>query len=63
MIVSERPVASPCVNTCQLNADDICEGCYRSVQEIGDWMMLDNEARKEVLRRCAERRKNDGMCL
>jgi predicted Fe-S protein YdhL (DUF1289 family) len=63
MIVSERPVSSPCVNTCQLNADDICEGCYRSVQEIGDWMMLDNEARKEVLRRCVERRKNDGMCL
>lgn len=63
MTVSERPVASPCVSTCQLNAENICEGCYRSLEEIGAWIKLDNDARMDVLRRCEERRKDDGMWL
>lgn len=56
-------IASPCVNNCQLNEEDVCMGCYRSLQEIGDWMLLNSEQRLEVLQRSQERRKQDGMWL
>lgn len=28
---------SPCVACCRLNADKICVGCYRHMDEIVDW--------------------------
>lgn len=28
---------SPCVASCKLNADKICVGCYRHIDEIVDW--------------------------
>lgn len=59
----DHRVASPCVNTCQLNQDDVCEGCFRSINEIGTWIDLSDEQRVEVLRRCNERRKHYGMVL
>ncbi len=59
----EQQVASPCVNNCQLNHEDVCQGCYRSIAEIVAWMELSNDQRRDVLRRCRERRIDDGMLL
>ncbi len=28
---------SPCIASCKLNADKICIGCYRHIEEIVDW--------------------------
>ena len=28
---------SPCVRNCCLNDDDICMGCFRSLEEIKQW--------------------------
>ncbi len=53
--MSEKPIASPCVNVCYLNEDDICQGCYRSGEEIVAWMRLDNTERKQVLVKVRER--------
>lgn len=63
MSVAEKRVPSPCINTCQLNRDDVCEGCFRSLKEIGDWIELTNAQRVEVLLRCNERRKHYGLVL
>jgi predicted Fe-S protein YdhL (DUF1289 family) len=30
-------VDSPCIACCKLNADKICLGCYRHIEEIVDW--------------------------
>ena len=30
----ERPVASPCVNICALDEDDICTGCQRTIKRF-----------------------------
>lgn len=42
-------VKSPCIAVCMLNADDICEGCYRSSQEITDWSVLSNAQKRTVM--------------
>ncbi len=53
----ENPVAPSCVDNCCLNDDDICMGCFRSLQEILDWGAADNASRMEILRRVEERKK------
>jgi predicted Fe-S protein YdhL (DUF1289 family) len=30
-------VDSPCIASCKLNADKICVGCYRHIEEIVGW--------------------------
>ena len=52
---TEKPIKSPCVNVCYLDDKDICQGCYRSSEEITQWMRLDNEGRREILKKVAER--------
>lgn len=53
------PVPSPCNNVCRINvASGYCEGCWRTIDEIGRWARLDDEARRaawrELQRRAAE---------
>ena len=57
MTENNRPVASPCVSICVLDEDDICTGCYRSAEEISQWVLLDNEQRIEVLHLAQARRR------
>jgi len=52
---TEKPIKSPCVNVCYLDDKDICQGCYRSGEEITQWMRLDNDGRREILKKVAER--------
>lgn len=59
----EKKAASPCIEICALNEDDVCIGCYRSAREISEWSMLDNDARLEVLACAARRRREDGAFL
>lgn len=61
MSTPERPVASPCVNICALDENDICTGCQRTVDEITRWSRMDNTERREVLGLCHERAKSSGL--
>ncbi len=56
--VKEEVVLSPCVSVCALDDDDICIGCWRSGEEISRWGYLDNEGKKAILKKVAERLKN-----
>ncbi|AMK76872.1 MULTISPECIES: DUF1289 domain-containing protein [Methylomonas] len=56
MINSENLPASPCVRNCCLNDDDICLGCFRSLDEIRLWSTADTQTRELFLRHAAERR-------
>ncbi len=55
--MTEQSVKSPCIAVCVLDVDDICEGCFRSGEEITDWFMADDEQKREILARCRERRE------
>lgn len=59
----ERPVASPCVNVCALDEQDICVGCQRTVAEITRWSRMDNQERRQVLVLCHERAVAAGLVI
>ncbi|MDF0730440.1 DUF1289 domain-containing protein [Pseudomonas entomophila] len=59
----ERPVASPCVNICALDEQDVCIGCQRTVQEITRWTRMDNQERRRVLELCHERAVAAGLVI
>lgn len=40
---------SPCISICTLDDADICMGCYRSLDEIIDWTMMDDSQKGLVL--------------
>lgn len=56
----EKPVTtivqSPCVRNCCLNEEDICLGCFRSLEEITRWSIVDNEAKMQILAQAAMRK-------
>ncbi len=42
-------VPSPCVRNCCLDDDDICLGCFRTLDEITGWSSASAERRREIL--------------
>jgi len=58
--VSDTEPRSPCVSVCVLDDSDICTGCYRSANEITDWLMATPGQKRDILRRARERREANG---
>ena len=55
--MSDSPIRSPCIGLCALNRETgICGGCFRHIDEIIDWTGLNDDEKRAVLTRCAERR-------
>ncbi|WCL48951.1 DUF1289 domain-containing protein [Leptospira sp. GIMC2001] len=43
-------VSSPCTKVCFIDpSTGLCEGCYRSLEEIGLWSSYSLEKREEIL--------------
>ena len=51
----KQRVPNPCVNLCSLNGDNICIGCYRTIDEVGAWGRLNDEERLRVVEYCEMR--------
>jgi hypothetical protein len=50
-------VPSPCVSVCVLDANGVlCLGCFRTLDEIAAWGLLDADAKRGVLAALPERR-------
>lgn len=60
---SETVIPSPCINVCVLDLSDVCEGCFRTMDEISHWSDFDTGQRQEVIRLCWERAKDSGRTL
>jgi predicted Fe-S protein YdhL (DUF1289 family) len=56
---STANIQSPCVNNCCLDENDICLGCFRSIDEIMGWYEATNEQKVIVLTHCEQRRKQN----
>ena len=52
------PLPSPCIRVCALDENDICVGCYRSMEEICAWSSA-SEAEKRGILENAVRRGED----
>jgi uncharacterized protein len=44
-----RPILSPCIGVCRLDADGLCEGCHRSPDEIAHWMSYTDTQRLQLM--------------
>jgi predicted Fe-S protein YdhL (DUF1289 family) len=43
-------VASPCVSICEMSPHNgFCVGCYRTLDEIAAWSVLEPEARRAIV--------------
>ncbi len=50
-------VPSPCTDVCRIDAaTGWCEGCLRTIDEIGAWGALDDRARRDIWKRLPARR-------
>jgi len=47
---SERsqPIVSPCQNVCKIE-NNICVGCFRTLDEISSWSKLSSLKRNEIM--------------
>jgi uncharacterized protein len=54
------PVPSPCINVCQLDAQGLCVGCRRTIDEISEWPGASEARRREILRELAARKSRLG---
>jgi predicted Fe-S protein YdhL (DUF1289 family) len=50
-------VPSPCIRNCCLDDEDICLGCFRSLEEIIVWGTIDAIEKRRILEIIAQRRK------
>jgi len=48
-------VISPCISVCRMNDSGLCEGCFRTLEEIAAWSGLDGSQRLAVWARIEER--------
>jgi predicted Fe-S protein YdhL (DUF1289 family) len=48
---------SPCINVCVLEADGLCRGCLRTLDEIARWMSMTPSEQRQVIEALAERRR------
>ncbi|NMG30275.1 DUF1289 domain-containing protein [Aromatoleum evansii] len=50
-------IASPCINLCRMSATTgLCEGCFRSLDEIARWSRSDDSDKQRILELIARRR-------
>lgn len=49
-------IDSPCIGICRLDStNQVCIGCFRTLEEIGRWSQMDEGQRLEVLAFVAQR--------
>jgi predicted Fe-S protein YdhL (DUF1289 family) len=55
--VTSDEVASPCIDVCRMNPDSaLCEGCFRTLDEIAAWSRLTADEKRAVLEKLPARR-------
>jgi predicted Fe-S protein YdhL (DUF1289 family) len=49
-------VASPCIDVCRMNSfTGICDGCFRTIDEIANWSSFDDTQKRDVLKQAQKR--------
>jgi predicted Fe-S protein YdhL (DUF1289 family) len=53
----DRLAQSPCIRNCCLDDDDTCLGCFRSMEEIKEWSLVDDLRREAILSNAKQRKE------
>ena len=49
-------VPSPCLSVCVMDPQtEVCAGCWRTLEEIGVWSRISDEAKRQVWQRIQQR--------
>jgi predicted Fe-S protein YdhL (DUF1289 family) len=48
-------IDSPCIQICTLGPSGICVGCFRTAEEIGDWLKYSAEQRQAIMAELPDR--------
>ncbi|NRB81808.1 MAG: DUF1289 domain-containing protein [Saccharospirillaceae bacterium] len=59
--VNNKNIVSPCINNCQLNKNEICLGCFRSISEITSWGTKSDKQKNGILENCKQRKNNNSL--
>lgn len=43
------PILSPCIGICEVNESGLCQGCFRTLHEIGQWLNFSNAQREYLM--------------
>jgi predicted Fe-S protein YdhL (DUF1289 family) len=54
--LTPTPAPSPCIGICQLDAQQLCVGCRRTLDEIAEWPLATEARRREILHELASRK-------
>lgn len=54
---TDSSAQSPCMRNCCLDDDLTCLGCFRSLEEIKEWGVVDNHRRRVILANAKQRRE------
>jgi len=57
MDAKNKEIESPCIRNCCLDENDICLGCFRSINEITQWGLVDEKTKTECLKKAEMRKK------
>ena len=52
----DRFAQSPCIGNCCLDDDNTCLGCFRSLEEIKEWGVVDDRRRQIILENAKQRK-------
>ena len=51
-----RPLKTPCIDICTIDeANGLCKGCYRTIDEIARWASMSSEERRAIMAILPER--------
>ena len=52
----DKTVDSPCINVCKYDKkEEFCIGCYRTKQELQDWLIMTRAQKLKILKKIEER--------
>jgi uncharacterized protein len=56
--MAEQVMVSPCIGVCAMNSEtNLCEGCFRTLEEIQGWWDMTPEQQADVMQRLDARQQ------
>ena len=53
-------IVSPCISVCRMDMQSgLCRGCYRTLEEIGEWRVAEPTYQRRILVKIAQRMRDD----
>jgi uncharacterized protein len=57
--MQKNTIESPCIGICELGLDNICSGCFRTLEEIGGWGYASEKEQRQIVLNCEQRKQSN----